>query len=152
MKDLKDTIRPIAAGALLTVLGALTACNALDATQDPLLANTNTFSAADSGIPRVTVILHNLTAEPALVDMALDGFVVTYPVKPAQILSLRLKCADVFTFAEIRFPSLDPEGPPIPVNQQAARDLQYDCGDVLLINVHDEFPELEVVAVEPLDQ
>ena len=152
MRGLKYISQFVAVAVSMSVFAALPACGILQTAPDILLANPDTGQSAPTVLERVTVILHNRTADFASVDITLDDVTVTYPVNPDQILTIRLKCADIFTFAAIQFTDADQQTRTIPVDQQAVKDLQYTCGDVLLINVHDEFPELEVVAIRPADQ
>lgn len=128
------------------IMATQTACNVIDPNSNTLLAAPDT----NRTIERVTLILHNRTESDAEVDIFLDDALVTYPVAAGKILSIRLRCADVITYFAHRFPDATGNRT-IPVDQQVLRDIDYNCDDVLLLNIHDQSPELRIVVIEPQD-
>ena len=137
--------RGVAAASVL--VAAITGCGA--ATDQASLGSNNVQSSTVPGeVIRVGIVINNETTQSVMVDMDLDGAIVSYPVGPRDVLSLRLKCADVFRFVEIRYAELDSDAAGVPVDQETVLGVDYDCNEILLLNVDDQGGLLSVVPVD----
>lgn len=137
--------RGVVAACLMTA--AISGCGAVTGN-----ASLGSDSAQSATVPdeiiRIGIVLNNETTEPVIVDMDIDGAIVSYPIPPRDVLSLRLKCADIFGFAQIQYSSFDGEFAGVQVDQEVILGVDYDCNDILLLNVGDQGGTLSVVTVD----
>jgi hypothetical protein len=131
----------VAAALLAATIGG---CGAVDGTAS-LGSDTAPGLTVPEEIIRVAVVINNDTAETVIVDMAIDGAFVSYPISPNDVISLRLKCADVFALTQVRYEDIDNTAP---VGQEVLLNIDYDCNDILLINIDNQGGQLGVVPVE----